>query len=80
MQVKVILFSHLKYTLGKDEITLELAPYSTSVDLEKMIRTVGGDAIKTIPLRIAVNQEFILSPVKLNEDDEIALIPPVQGG
>ena len=31
-------------------------------------------------LRIAVNQEYIVDNMPLNENDEIAIFPPVSGG
>ncbi len=31
-------------------------------------------------LRFAVNQEYVLENIDLNEDDEIAVFPPVSGG
>ena len=31
-------------------------------------------------LRFAVNQEYVVENIDLNEDDEIALFPPVSGG
>ena len=31
-------------------------------------------------LRFAVNQEYIVENINLDEDDEIALFPPVSGG
>tara|TARA_B100001113_G_C20713584_1_gene450429 strand:- start:95 stop:340 length:246 start_codon:yes stop_codon:yes gene_type:complete len=31
-------------------------------------------------LRFAVNQEYVVKNIDLNEDDEIALFPPVSGG
>ena len=31
-------------------------------------------------LRFAVNQEYVVENINLNEDDEIALFPPVSGG
>ena len=31
-------------------------------------------------LRIAVNQEYIVENISLNENDEIAIFPPVSGG
>ena len=31
-------------------------------------------------LRFAVNQEYVVENISLNQDDEIALFPPVSGG
>lgn len=31
-------------------------------------------------LRFAVNQEYVFENIKLNQEDEIAIFPPVSGG
>ncbi len=78
--IKVKLFSHLKYVFEQDEIEIELGPAATTRDLEKKIRLMGGEQIATLPFRIALNQAFISEPQRITENDEIAIIPPVQGG
>ena len=78
--IKIKLFSHLKYIFKKDEIELKFTAGETTKDLEDKIRKIGGEQIVSMPFRIALNHEFVLKPRKVNESDEIALIPPVQGG
>ena len=80
IKIRIKLFSHIKYELGKEEITIEFDQGATTDDVEMKIRLLGGDKIKSLPFRLAVNQEFISSPRTLSENDEIAVIPPVQGG
>jgi len=36
--------------------------------------------LDSIPFRIALNKNFVSGDHPLNNDDELALIPPVQGG
>ena len=36
--------------------------------------------LKALPIRIAVNREYVNTTVNLQDGDEIALIPPVSGG
>ena len=78
--IKIKLFSHLRYILDREELELQIDKDISSDDLKKKILDMGGEKIKGIPFRIAVNQEFISSPVTIHPEDEIALIPPVQGG
>ena len=78
--IKVKLFSHLRYILDAEELELKINKDISSEDLKEKIMAIGGDKIKGIPFRIAVNQEFISSPITIHPEDEIALIPPVQGG
>lgn len=78
--IKIKLFSHLKYIFKQDEIDLKFTPGETTKNLEDKIRKIGGEQIASMPFRIALNHEFVSEPRKVNENDEIALIPPVQGG
>ena len=78
--IKVKLFSHLKYAFKMDELEIRFCQGDTTQDLESKVRQLGGQKIASIPFRIAVNHEFISEATELNESDEIALIPPVQGG
>ncbi len=80
MKILVKCFSQVRYALGKDLIELELPEGSTTLDLETMIRKQGGDVLEKITLRTAVNQHYCKEPVELKEGDEVAFIPPVQGG
>jgi molybdopterin converting factor small subunit len=80
IKVNVKLFSHLRYILGKEELFLNLKKGTMTDELEKRIRKMGGKKIEKIPFRIALNMEFIGGNVELQDGDEIAFIPPVQGG
>ena len=78
--IKVKLFSHLKYALQKSELAIECHEGSDAGTLAAKIREMGGAAVADIPFRIAVNQNFVDETQVLQEGDEVALIPPVQGG
>jgi len=80
IKVKVKLFSHLKYIIEKEELILNLEKGTMTDDLENIIIKLVGEKIEKIPYRIALNMEFINGNVELNDGDEIAFIPPVQGG
>lgn len=80
MKVKVKCFSQVKYHLGVDELILQLEEGSTTVDVENNIRSRAGDQLKNVSLRVAVNRKYTPEVVELKEGDEVALIPPVQGG
>ena len=84
IQVKVLFFSVLRDLAGGEPITLSLESaggvpalrdllavlYETHPALEKWDNS----------LLLAVNAEFATRDALLNEGDEIALMPPVQGG
>lgn len=80
INVRVLCFSHLKHALGRSEIVLALSPGSTTREVEALVREMGGAKIATLPLRVARNQRYCLGPEEVRDGDEVALIPPVQGG
>ena len=80
IKIKIKCFSQVRYALGKDEIDLELDEGTTSDDLEKMIREKALGKLEKVTLGIAINKKYVLDDTKLNDGDEIAFIPPVQGG
>ena len=44
------------------------------------IRSLADGRLDGVPLRLAVNHDFVDEDVELSENDEVALISPVQGG
>ena len=80
IKVKIKCFSQVKYALGKNEIIMDLENGSTTVDLEQMIREQGKDKLNGVSLRVAVNQKYVQNGIELKDGDEVAFIPPVQGG
>jgi molybdopterin synthase sulfur carrier subunit len=80
IKVKILLFSHLKYAIGKDCLVLSIPKGSTFADLENHLWKIVGNSMQMIPLRIARNAEFVDSHDQINDGDEVAFIPPVQGG
>jgi molybdopterin converting factor small subunit len=45
-----------------------------------MIREKSAGALDDVTLRTAVNKDYVSQPVPLEDGDEVAFIPPVQGG
>ena len=80
IKVKIKCFSQVKYALGKNEIIMDLENGSTTLDLEQMIREQGKDKLNGVSLRVAVNQKYVQNEIELKNGDEVAFIPPVQGG
>ena len=80
MKVLVKCFSQVKYAVGTSELVLDLNPGSTTADLEAVIREKGAGELEGVTLRTAVNKHYIYQPVPLEDGDEVAFIPPVQGG
>ena len=80
MKITIKCFSQVKYALGIDEFVLELEAGTMTSVLEQSIRSKADGKLDGISLRIAVNQKYIPNDIELNDGDEVAFIPPVQGG
>ena len=80
MKVLVKCFSQVKYAVGTSELALDMDPGATTADLEIMIREKAAGELDGITLRTAVNKHYVSEPVPLEDGDEVAFIPPVQGG
>ena len=80
IQVTVRCFSHVREALGKETVNLKLEDDTDTSTVENKIREMAGDNLDGITLRVAVNREYMPKPIALKNGDEVALIPPVQGG
>ena len=80
VQITVKCFSVIKYILGESRITLEVPPGTTTFEVEAQLRERAQGRLDGVPFRTAVNQRYCSQPVELQEGDEVAFIPPVQGG
>ncbi len=80
IKVTVRLFSHARYIFGKDKVYIDLQPGATISDLMAALRAAGGNHFENIPFRIALNHKFVPETAVIHAGDELACIPPVQGG
>jgi molybdenum cofactor biosynthesis protein MoaC len=82
MEVEVRLFAVFRERAGRDRLSLEL-PEGASV--AEAIQELGRlpeleELIAAMPVRAALNREYVGDDTRLAEGDELALIPPVSGG
>ncbi len=81
MRVKVLFFGILKDLVGKAEDSVDLPPGTTVETLfsrySQRYETLGG---KRPSILFARNREFAAADTVLNENDEVAFLPPVSGG
>jgi molybdopterin synthase catalytic subunit len=79
MQVRVLPFGFLKDTLGSSVSRVELPDGATVADLLARL-----SAQQTAPLfqgiAVSVNAQYAVAAQVLQEDDQVALLPPVSGG
>ena len=79
--VRVKLFASYKEKAGMSDLEISLTDDATVSDaareLLRLHPAISGDSSR---LMIAVNEEYQEHDYPLNENDEVAFIPPVSGG
>ena len=80
IKIRLKCFSQIKYALGKNEIIFELENGASTDDLEKIVRKKAKGKLNDVTLSTAVNKKYISKNTELEDGDEVAFIPPVQGG
>ena len=84
MTVNVLFFSVLRDLVGADHLSLSLEAGGGDVALGEILARIYADypALQgwDNSLLLAVNAEFATRDSLVHEGDEIALMPPVQGG
>ena len=80
IKIKIKCFSHVKHALGKDILDINLKEGATLESLENKVRTKADGKLNGVSLRIALNKKYVTGDKVLKDGDEVAFIPPVQGG
>lgn len=81
MRVRVLFFGMLKDLLARADDTLQLPESATVSDLLAQYQAEVPRLKQLLPLvAVAVNQQYAPTDRRLNENDEVALLPPVSGG
>ena len=80
IKIRLKCFSQVKYALGINEITFELEDETSTDDLKKLVRKKAEGKLDDVILSTAVNKKYISKNIELEDGDEVAFIPPVQGG
>jgi molybdopterin converting factor subunit 1 len=79
MTVRVLFFAYLRERCGVREATIQLQEGATVEDLWRTLLT-RYDRLPPAAPRFAVNRRYVNNDYPLNDNDELALIPPVSGG
>ncbi|MEM0897415.1 MAG: molybdopterin converting factor subunit 1 [Verrucomicrobiota bacterium] len=81
-QLRVLFFSHLRDAVGQSELEIK-APFEPK-SVDQLLNLLCADFPKLADarssIRVAVNQEYVSLDAPLAEGDEVAIMPPVQGG
>ncbi len=82
MRIELRLFAVFRERAGRERLTLELPEGASVTDaLAAAGHEPGlGEILARIPVRAAVNREYVGDETMLRDGDEIALVPPVSGG
>jgi len=80
MKITIKCFSFVRYALDQKELVLNLEVGTTTDSLERMVRKIANGKLDGVILRTALNKSYIIKSIELTEGDEVAFIPPVQGG
>ena len=81
MKITLKLFSVYRDITGSKQMTIDVAPGTTLVDLLGRLLN-SYPALKPLAesVVLAVNRDFADSETSLKEGDEVALMPPIGGG
>ena len=81
MRVRVLFFGQLKELAGKSVDELDLPEGSVARNVLQHYESLFPALKNLLPsLAVAVNQQYAGPDVRLNSNDEVALLPPVSGG
>ncbi|WP_152208508.1 molybdopterin converting factor subunit 1 [Marinobacter changyiensis] len=81
--VSVRFFARLREALDTDQLSMELPTGSNAGQVLETLARRGGEWSQLTggtPLMIAVNQAMARPSTPLNNNDEVAVFPPVTGG
>lgn len=81
MKIEVLLFAQLREILGADSRVIEIEDGRTVREVaDGLIAETEGSVLDSLPLRFAVNEEFVDDEHLLRDGDRLALLTPVSGG
>lgn len=81
MKATIRLFAQARQLVGTDVILLELPSRATVSDLRQAMLSHSPSLADLLPFcHIAVDTEYAEDTTPIEENSEIALIPPVSGG
>lgn len=80
MKIRVLFFSLLRDLAGTDSLDYSFEGKTVADLLRKLYCDIPALSEWDTSLLIAVNSEYANREDAVNEGDEVALMPPVQGG
>lgn len=81
MRIEVLYFAQVREAMDRDSEFLELDDGATVEDAVAVLRSrTEWQAVESLPLSYAVNEEVVHRDHALDDGDRLALLPPVSGG
>lgn len=81
MRIKALFFASSRDIVGSRMLEIDLPAGSTVADLKhRLVEDHAGLSQISSSLSAAVNADYVDDSTRLEENDEVALIPPVSGG
>ncbi len=81
MTITALLFAQLKDSFGTDELSVSLPIGATGADLLRWLSQRNPKLAGLLEVsRLAVNCEYVSLSRRLQDGDEVVVIPPVSGG
>ena len=78
--IDIQLFAYCRDLIGKDKITLNLKNQMTVGELKRKIIELYPVLSQGIQFAIALNYEIVNETTPVKQKDEVAILPPVNGG
>lgn len=81
MNVRLLLFAVLQDIVGSSEISLQLRPGTSALEVWQTLREKHPQLLPfPAPPMTAINESYASPETVLRDGDELAFIPPVSGG
>ncbi|GAA4016734.1 molybdopterin converting factor subunit 1 [Hymenobacter fastidiosus] len=80
MKLKIALFGIAKEIVGSSALDLTTPDHQSVAGLMEQLRTQYPALRELTSFAVAVNSDYATDDYQLQENDELALIPPVSGG
>ena len=80
MKVQILFFGITTDLLGFSNLELEVTEASTVLNLKSLLKEKYPQLKNMASYAIAVNESYAVNDLVLNENDIVAIIPPVSGG
>ena len=79
MKIKVLYFAQIAEKTG---VASEEFEFETSLESDDLIKVIFGKypVLRNMTFKIAVDHHIINAPTALNQNSEVALLPPFAGG